>query len=181
MLAVTVLTVGQTFTMQRQAQPLTIHYSRNYLISLNLTMWPHQSLALRILDLYVKLPPALWMMSICETLLSISAPTWTFLTSHLHQPHVQSLWGLGFRAGPAQFFMKIFLLRVSNPHWSIWRHLLTKSIFTPDNAAGSRNCISDVSISPQVRWDTQHSRLLISFTQGAVVAMSGAASVEPSA
>lgn len=89
-LAVTVLTGGQTFTMQKKAQPPTIHYGRNYLISLNLRMWPHQSLPLMILDLYIKLPPALWMTGICETLLSISAVTCIFLTSHLHQPHVQS-------------------------------------------------------------------------------------------
>lgn len=43
--------------------------------------------------------------------------------------------------------MEIFRLQVSNPHQSIWRHLLTKLIFIPDNAAGSRNCVSDVKAS----------------------------------
>lgn len=78
------------YNAKKKAQPPTIHYGRNYLISHNLRMWPHQSLPLTILDLYIKLPPALWMTGICETLLSISAVTCIFLTSHLHKPHVQS-------------------------------------------------------------------------------------------
>lgn len=43
--------------------------------------------------------------------------------------------------------MEIFLLDVSNSHFSIGRLLLINPTFTPDNALSSSNCISDVNAS----------------------------------
>lgn len=101
-------------------------FSRNHLLSLYLRTWPHQSLALRILDLYVQLP---FRLRFTGYLWNITLHFNCY--SHLpyfHQPGIQSE---RFRAGPAQLFMEIFLLKVSNSHLSTWRYLLINLTFCP--------------------------------------------------